>query len=159
MPPEGWDEGITEDMRKGAALLPMMEWQVRGATLHISDRIPPPEPIIPSDFSVDGCHMDGSRYGANDRTPSMTLTQLRSFIAVVQHGGFTAAARAMHSSQTTVTSQIQALEEEHGVELFHRRGRRVDLTATGSEFLRIARQIVDLEDDGRVLLEDSGSMR
>jgi aminoethylphosphonate catabolism LysR family transcriptional regulator len=89
----------------------------------------------------------------------MTLTQLRSFIAVVQHGGFTAAARAMHSSQTTVTSQIQALEEEHGVELFHRRGRRVDLTATGNEFLRIARQIVDLEDDGRVLLEDSGSMR
>ena len=37
----------------------------------------------------------------------MTLTQLRSFIAVVQHGGFTAAARALSTSQTTITSQIQ----------------------------------------------------
>ena len=71
----------------------------------------------------------------------MTLTQLRSFIAVVQHGGFTAAARALSTSQTTITSQIQTLEHEHGVELFHRRGRRVELAAVGLEFLPVARRI------------------
>jgi aminoethylphosphonate catabolism LysR family transcriptional regulator len=89
----------------------------------------------------------------------MTLTQLRSFISVVQHGGFTAAARVSRTSQTTITSQIQSLEEEHGVELFHRRGRRVELTAVGHEFLQVARQMIGLEDDARLLLEDSGGLR
>ena len=89
----------------------------------------------------------------------MTLTQLRSFIAVVRHGGFTAAARASRTSQTTITSQIQSLEEEHGVELFHRRGRRVELTAVGHEFLQVAHQMIGLEDDARLLLEDSGGLK
>lgn len=89
----------------------------------------------------------------------MTLTQLRSFIAVARHGGFTAAGRALGISQTTLTSQIQTLEEEHSVELFHRRGRRVELSATGNEFLQLARQIVGLEDDAKLLLEDSGQLQ
>lgn len=89
----------------------------------------------------------------------MTLIQLRSFIAVVQHGGFTAAARALSISQTTITSQIQALEEEHGVELFHRRGRRVELTAVGIDLLPIARQISGLEADAHSMLHDSGALR
>lgn len=89
----------------------------------------------------------------------MTFVQLQSFIAVVQYGGFTAAARALQVSQTTITSQIQALEQEHGVELFHRRGRRVELSAVGSEFLPLARQMTGLESDARLLLEDSGTLR
>ncbi|ALX14112.1 LysR family transcriptional regulator [Burkholderia cepacia JBK9] len=89
----------------------------------------------------------------------MTLTQLRSFIAVVQHGGFTAAARALSTSQTTITSQIQTLEHEHGVELFHRRGRRVELSAVGLEFLPIARRICSDESDAAALLRDSGALQ
>ena len=89
----------------------------------------------------------------------MTLTQLRSFIAVVQHGGFTAAARALSTSQTTITSQIQTLEQEHGVELFHRRGRRVELSAVGLEFLPIARRICSDETDAAALLRDSGALQ
>lgn len=89
----------------------------------------------------------------------MTLVQLRSFIAVVQHGGFTAAARALSISQTTITSQIQALEEEHGVELFHRRGRRVELSAVGMDLLPIARQISGLEADANSMLHDSGTLK
>ncbi len=88
----------------------------------------------------------------------MTLIQIRAFIAVVQHGGFTAAARALGISQTTITSQIHALEEEHGVELFHRRGRRVDLTSVGLDFLPLARQIRGLESDAQSLLHDSGAL-
>jgi aminoethylphosphonate catabolism LysR family transcriptional regulator len=89
----------------------------------------------------------------------MTLVQLRALLAVAQHNGFTAAARAMRSSQTTLTTQIQSLEEEHGVELFHRRGRRIQLTDIGAEFLQLARQMVSLEDEARLLLEDSGALR
>jgi aminoethylphosphonate catabolism LysR family transcriptional regulator len=89
----------------------------------------------------------------------MTLTQLRSFIAVARHNGFTAAARALNMSQTTITSQIQGLEEEHGVRLFERRGRRIELTEIGQEFLEIARRMVGLEDDAAMMLKDSNEMR
>lgn len=89
----------------------------------------------------------------------MTLVQLRALLAVAQYNGFTAAARALRSSQTTLTTQIQALEDEHGIELFHRRGRRIQLTDVGAEFLQIARQMVSLEDEARLLLEDSGALR
>ncbi|WP_158816769.1 LysR substrate-binding domain-containing protein [Methylocapsa sp. S129] len=89
----------------------------------------------------------------------MTLVQLRALLAVARYNGFTAAAHALRSSQTTLTTQIQALEEEHGVELFHRRGRRIELTDVGVEFLQIARRMVSLEDDARLLLEDSGALR
>lgn len=89
----------------------------------------------------------------------MTLTQLRSFIAVARHNGFTAAARALRTSQTTITSQIQALEEEHGVRLFDRRGRSIKLTPVGEEFLQLARQMMELEDDAARLLKDSGALR
>jgi aminoethylphosphonate catabolism LysR family transcriptional regulator len=89
----------------------------------------------------------------------VTLNQLRSFIAVARHNGFTAAARALKTSQTTITSQIQALEEEHGVRLFERRGRRIELTQVGHELLQIARQMVGLEDDAAMMLKDSADLR
>lgn len=89
----------------------------------------------------------------------MTLIQLRSFIAVARHNGFTAAARALRMSQTTITSQIQALEDEHGVRLFERRGRRIELTEVGHELLRIARQMIGLEDDAAMMLKDSADLR
>ncbi len=89
----------------------------------------------------------------------MTLIQIRSFLAVVRHGGFTAAARALQTSQTTITSQVQALEQEHGVELFERRGRRVELTSVGEEFLELARRMIGLEDDARLILGDGATLR
>lgn len=89
----------------------------------------------------------------------MTLNQLRSFIAVARFNGFTAAARALKMSQTTITSQIQALEEEHKVRLFERRGRRIELTQVGHELLQVAHQMVGLEDDAAMMLKDSADLR
>lgn len=89
----------------------------------------------------------------------MTLIQLRSFVAVARYNGFTAAARALNMSQTTITSQIQALEEEHGIRLFERRGRRIELTEIGREFLDLARRMTGLEDDAAMMLKDSAQMR
>lgn len=61
----------------------------------------------------------------------MRPTQLRAFHAVAQRGSFTLAARALGVGQPTVTIQVRSLEQEFGVELFVRRGRRIELTETG----------------------------
>ena len=89
----------------------------------------------------------------------MTLNQIRAFIMVAQHGGFTAAARVLGMSHTTLNSQIQMIEREYGTELFHRRGRRVELSALGMEMLPLARRMVSLEGDMRLMLDDSGKLR
>jgi aminoethylphosphonate catabolism LysR family transcriptional regulator len=89
----------------------------------------------------------------------VTFTQIRTFIAITQHGGFSAAARAIGVSISTLTSQIQMLEREYGAELFHRRGRRVELSALGSQWLPMARRMLALESEMRLLLDDSGQMR
>ena len=89
----------------------------------------------------------------------MTLNQIRAFIMVAQHGGFTAAARVLGLSHTTLNSQIQMIEREYGAELFHRRGRRVELSALGLEMLPLARRMVSLEADMRLMLDDSGKLR
>ncbi|KPL68411.1 LysR family transcriptional regulator [Erythrobacter sp. SG61-1L] len=89
----------------------------------------------------------------------MNLSQLRSFIAVARHGGFTAAARALSLSQATVTSQVQALEREFGVELFHRRGHRIMVSSIGEALLPLARQIRALETEAELLLQDNGALR
>ena len=66
----------------------------------------------------------------------MRLTQLRSFHAVAQAGGFTGGARLLHISQPTVTTQVRFLEETYGIELFYRRGRTVRLTPLGEQLFR-----------------------
>ena len=89
----------------------------------------------------------------------MRLTQLRSFHAVATHGSFTAAARSLHVSQPTVTTQVQQLEALYKVELFHRAGRTVRPSAVGERLLQIARRIVSLEADAVQLLREAGELR
>jgi len=71
----------------------------------------------------------------------MRHTQLRSFHAVAQSGSFTAAARELGVSQPTITTQVKSLEDEFGIELFVRRGRRIELTETGGGLLDITRRL------------------
>ncbi len=89
----------------------------------------------------------------------MRLTQLRSFYAVAHAGSFTGGARLLHVSQPTVTTQVRFLEESYGVELFHRRGRAVRLTAIGEQLLEVSRRIFSLENEATALLNDAGKLR
>lgn len=89
----------------------------------------------------------------------MRLTQLRSFHAVAQAGGFTGAARLLHISQPTVTTQVRFLEETYGVELFYRRGHRVQLTPLGEQVYSLSKKIFGIEGDLVHLLEDSGELK
>ena len=86
-------------------------------------------------------------------------TQLRSFHTVATHGGFTAAAKALNIGQPTISSQVKALEERFSVELFHRRGRSVELTETGRRLLELTQRIASLESEAIDLLSAVGGLR
>ncbi|WP_317933505.1 LysR family transcriptional regulator [Halioxenophilus sp. WMMB6] len=67
-----------------------------------------------------------------------TLEQWRMFQAVVEHGGFSQAAQAIHKSQSSIHHAVHKLEASLGVELLAVDGRRVQLTAAGELMLRRA---------------------
>jgi DNA-binding transcriptional LysR family regulator len=56
---------------------------------------------------------------------------LRSFDAVVRHGGYHRAAEALHLTQPAVSRHLRRLEQQLGEPLFRKRGRGVELTAFG----------------------------
>ncbi len=70
----------------------------------------------------------------------MDERRLRYFIAVVEERGITRAATRLRVAQPSLSQAIRALEAELGVELFHRLGRGVRLTAAGEELVGPARQ-------------------
>lgn len=80
---------------------------------------------------------------------AISLDQMRTFIAVADHGGLSAAARAMGRAQSAVTYAVQKLEAEAGVRLFDRTGYRAELTEAGRALLPNARQILEALDGFR----------
>ncbi len=72
----------------------------------------------------------------------MNLAQIRAFTMVVDHGSFSAAARAMGVSQPAVTMQVQALEADLGVTLLDRGYRKVEVTESGRTLLPHARKVL-----------------
>ncbi|NEU77421.1 LysR family transcriptional regulator [Hassallia byssoidea VB512170] len=73
----------------------------------------------------------------------MTIDQLQIFLAVVQHMHFTRAAEALYITQPSVSAAIQSLEEQYKVKLFHRIGRRIELTLAGKMLEVEAQKILD----------------
>src|SRR3954452_22961195 len=72
----------------------------------------------------------------------MDLRQLEYVVAVVDEGGFTRAADSLLVAQPSLSQGIRTLETELGVALFHRLGRRVELTAAGEALLDPARRML-----------------
>jgi DNA-binding transcriptional LysR family regulator len=77
----------------------------------------------------------------------MEIRQLRTFQAVAQMLSFNRAAQRLHYAQSSISAQIQALEEEFEVKLFDRLGRRILLTEAGERLLQYAGKILDLADE------------
>lgn len=69
---------------------------------------------------------------------------LRYFMAIIEEGGVTAAARQMGVSHPTVSEQLHKLEEHLGLDLFERRGRQLELTEDGRMVQAYAEQIFGL---------------
>lgn len=101
---------------------------------------------------------DGEFRGASrsDQTPMPTplppfdLDLLRTFVAIVDNGGFTRAAERVGRTQSTVSLQIKKLEDGIGRRVFERDpGRDLQLTPDGEILLTYARQILRLGDEAR----------
>ncbi|MBH3459011.1 LysR family transcriptional regulator [Pseudomonas putida] len=86
----------------------------------------------------------------------MEMRQLKIFCAVADLGSFTAAAARINTVQSNVTMRIKELEAELNRELFIRRKSGVVLTAAGETFLRYARRILQLTEESRSALLDTG---
>lgn len=72
----------------------------------------------------------------------MDLRQASYVVAVVDEGSFTAAAASIPVSQPALSQAVAALERELGAPLFHRIGRRVQLTPAGEAFVGPARRML-----------------
>jgi LysR family transcriptional regulator, hca operon transcriptional activator len=72
----------------------------------------------------------------------MELRHLRYFVAVVEAGSLTVAARKLHTSQPSLSRQIRDLEEEIGAQLLTRRARGIELTPAGRAFFDHARSVL-----------------
>jgi DNA-binding transcriptional LysR family regulator len=83
---------------------------------------------------------------AGRRDGSITLAGLRAFVAVVEAGGLSAAARALGVSQPSVSVQLATLEAACGVMLLHRRP-RLALTEAGRDLLLRARLVLSRFDE------------
>jgi len=81
----------------------------------------------------------------------LDLRRLRYFVAVVEAGSFTAAARALHIAQPPLSRQVGRLEQDVGVALFRRRRPPLVLTPAGELLLERAR---DLLGDARRAIDE-----
>ena len=79
---------------------------------------------------------------------AVTVTQLRSFLAVVRTGSVTAAAEALVVSQPSVSAAVSALTRELGVDLTERVGRNVRPSPAGKVFAAYAADVIGLLDQG-----------
>lgn len=70
----------------------------------------------------------------------MDERRLRVFLAVIDEGGVTRAARKLRTAQPSVSQTLRALEREYGVELFRRVGRGLRPTSAGEALVGPARQ-------------------
>ena len=85
----------------------------------------------------------------------MNTTQLECFMAVANFLNFSRAAEHLKITQPAVSHQINALEDELGVKLFHRTSKSVRLTQEGFWFTQYAGEILKLEDISRARMKEA----
>ena len=86
---------------------------------------------------------------------AITLTQLRSFLAVVHTGSVTGAADQLVVTQPSVSAAVSALSAEVGIALTERDGRSVRLTPAGQAFAPYAADVVGLLEQGSLAAREA----
>ena len=87
----------------------------------------------------------------------LDLDLLRSFVSVVDTGGFTRAGERVHRTQSTVSQQIRRLEEGLGYPLLDRHGKQATPTEQGERLVSYARRLLALEQEARDVVARPGS--
>ncbi|MPZ37809.1 MAG: LysR family transcriptional regulator [Rhizobiales bacterium] len=85
----------------------------------------------------------------------MELSDLHVFRTVVEAGGITRAAEKLNRVQSNVTTRIRQLEQELGVSLFIRDGKRLHLSPAGQVMLGYAERLLDLAREARESVHDT----
>ena len=75
--------------------------------------------------------------------PRISLDQWAALVAVVEAGGYAQASTRLHRTQSTVTYTIKKLEDQLGLKVFERRGRRAVLTSPGEVLYRRGKALLD----------------
>lgn len=88
----------------------------------------------------------------------MEIYQLEYFIKTAEVLHFTKAAELCFVTQSGLSQQIKKLEEELGMPLFKRIGKKVQLTEAGSVFLIHAKKVVENVENGKQAIEDLNEM-
>src|SRR5215218_1264307 len=100
--------------------------------------------------------------GFTNGATMLDLELLRSFISVVDAGGFTRAGERVHRTQSTVSQQIKRLEDDIGQPLLNRNGKDVTPTEAGERLLSYARRLLALAEEARDVMarpESEGAVR
>ena len=85
----------------------------------------------------------------------MDLSDLRIFTAVIHEGGVTRAAGRLNRVQSNVTTRIRQLEDDLGVALFIRDGKRLHLAPAGQMLRGYAERLLALADEARGAVQDA----
>ena len=85
----------------------------------------------------------------------MDLVDLTIFRMVASEGGITRAARRLHRVQSSVTTRVRQLEDDLGVALFLRHGKRMQLSPAGQILLGYANRLLELAAEARDAVHDS----
>ncbi len=88
----------------------------------------------------------------------MTLDQLRIFVAVAEREHLTRAAAALNLTPSAVSSAVRVLEDRYGAALFHRVGRRIELTEAGRIFLAEAQATLARAKAAELVLTELGGL-
>lgn len=78
---------------------------------------------------------------------NLDLDLVRTFVTIAGVGNFTRAAETLRRQQSTISLQVQRLEDALGQKLIDRNPRSVRLTSEGETFLAYARRLLDLNDE------------
>lgn len=89
----------------------------------------------------------------------MEIRNIKTFIKAAETGNFTKTADELGYSQGTVTLQIKQLEDELGVPLFNRTGKRIELSEKGREFMNYAYSIVKTEAEARSAMKGKSEIK
>lgn len=98
--------------------------------------------------------MDAKMKGGADRARALAL-----FAAIIEHGSFSAAGRALAMSPSAVSRAVDRIEERLGVRLLLRSTRLLTLTAEGQAYFQAARRILTDLDDAEQRIADQGAPR
>lgn len=84
----------------------------------------------------------------------MELRNLTTFLEIVNLKSYSKAAEELGYAQSTITTQIQLLEQELGVKLFEKIGRKMQLTYKGEILFKYAENIINLANEAKEAISD-----